>query len=215
MNNLIITVIAISLCCVISMIGIFYGGQMFLGNQYGAAAPAVVEIGEKVASAWQSYEADKRPASPGAYPTTWATLLSNGYLRSLPMVPPMPGAGLNVSGTTYNIAAQNQGYIFEDSANIWYYVADVGRPTNTSAYATDTNGSVCKKILAQLNISTISGVSNITDATLNNLNYGNGTYGCFFWQGGATYNGNVSDNPNSNNYITGSNDYMFFYRLGN
>jgi hypothetical protein len=24
----------------------------------------------------------------------------------------------------------------------------------------------------------------------------------------------VTDNPNSNNYITGSNDYMFFYRLG-
>jgi hypothetical protein len=215
MNNLIITVIAIALVCLTSLIGIYYGGSMLGNNDYGADAPAVVNLGSQVAGAWGNFVADYRPANPSSpFPATWATLVNAGYLPSLKQLPPMPGSRLNLSSSVLDISTQNQGYIYEDNASVWYYFADVGRPSKASAFATDMNGGVCQKILAQINISAISSVATITDAVLNNTAYGNGTYGCFYWTGGSSYKASFSDNPNSNQFITTGGDYVFFYRLG-
>ena len=89
MANLIITVIAIALVAVASLMGAYYGGAAFLNNQSAANASTVLNESQQIAGAWQSYLGDNLNVAP-----TDARLLlvNNGYLsRRCPAAPRQPG----------------------------------------------------------------------------------------------------------------------------
>ena len=130
MANLIITVIAIALVAVASLMGAYYGGSAFLTNQAAAGAATVMNEGQQVAGAWQNYLAGNYNVSPASL-----TALTPNYLQSIPVA---PAAANHAAASAIYVALYNTHY---------YLYADVGTPTAGQATYADPAAASCQKII--------------------------------------------------------------------
>ncbi len=84
MANLIVTVIAIALVAVASLMGAYYGGSAFLKGSAKAAASALVNQGQQIAAGWVLFAND----NGGVAPTNINTALVDGnYITENPVPP--------------------------------------------------------------------------------------------------------------------------------
>ena len=167
MANLIITVIAIALVAVASLMGAYYGGSAFLNNQSAANASTVLNQGQQLAGAWQAYLSDNVNTVPsGGLNGPTNSLVANNYIASVPVNP--EGAG--------GIAAQNAYVTQAGTTSNYYMVADMGKPGTGGASVTDSNAAACLRIQKTALGTT---PTSFTAATIANIPAaGNGTFGC-------------------------------------
>jgi hypothetical protein len=192
MANLIITVIAIALVAVASLMGAYYGGSAFSNNQSTAAAATVVNMGQQVAGAFTSYQ-----ALNNSLPKAWSDLTGGGYLAAIPDAPAVPGS----------LPANRVG-IYEDNASRWWMVIDVGVP------AASNSDAVCKNIIktATGTAPAVVGGQGFTDSDMSGITYSgsNGRFGCGIWGGGTPpVVGAFADNPVNPT----ADDYYFWYDM--
>ena len=196
MANLIITVIAIALVAVASLMGAYYGGSAFLNNQSAANASTVLNQGQQLAGAWQAYLGDNLNTPP----TTAAALITANYLAQIPTAPAAAGS-------------VNAAPIFIGFANTHYYAyADVGHPS-TSTPATDPNASACLRIVKTATGSNTQSIQSLAPgaiaSTTGTSGSGNATFGC----------GKISSAPTAPTGFTNtgtapvSGDYVMEYML--
>jgi len=83
MANLIVTVIAIALVAVASLMGAYYGGSAFLKGSAKAAASALVNQGQQIAAGWVLFAND----NGGTAPTSVEVLVTGNYITENPVAP--------------------------------------------------------------------------------------------------------------------------------
>jgi hypothetical protein len=208
MANLIITVIAIALVAVASLMGAYYGGSAFLNNQSAAQASTAMNQGQQLAGAWQAYLGDNLNTVPSdVYGTATAAGLSTGpagtpqYIAQWPQIP--QGAG--------EAAESNWGII--SNSGHYYAVAPVAK-SSTSA-TPDTNASSCARINK-----TATGTSSLTPPSAGTLAAlvvaGNNTFGCAL-NSGITFtyltNSATGGNPTITPGALGTGYYVVYYEL--
>ena len=88
MSNLIVTVIAIALVAVASLMGAYYGGSAFLEGSAKANASTLVNQGQQITGAWALKHNDT--ANP-TISSNLSELTSGNYLSAIPTAP--SGAG--------------------------------------------------------------------------------------------------------------------------
>jgi hypothetical protein len=161
MANLIITVIAIALVAVASLMGAYYGGSAFLNNQSAADASSVMNQGQQIAGAWQAYLGDNLNTPPATL-----TALTPNYLQSVPQYPASAGS---IPAATWAAVA---------SGGHYYGIADIGLSTTASP---DPNATACLRV-----IKTATGTTATTTVNTGTLatfvggvaGVGNATFGC-------------------------------------
>jgi hypothetical protein len=215
MANLIITVIAIALVAVASLMGAYYGGSAFLNNQSAAGASTVINAGQQLAGAWQAYMSDNYNAVP-----TDLNLLTGGpagtgtqYLASIPQWPAAAGP---VTAATMGVTGSK-----DANGNAHYYaIADVGAAgSNGPGTTTDTNSAACQKIVktatGTAGITSIAPTAN-TATTINDTTIaamvtaaasGNGKFGCAYMTAVPTLYGTTGTMP------TAVKHYVMAYKL--
>jgi hypothetical protein len=199
MANLIITVIAIALVAVASLMGAYYGGSAFLNNTQAANASTVMNIGQQVAGAWTAYLVDHNNSPPAAR----TDLTNNNYLASIPTIPAMPGP--------VTVAASSGPYIETDQdGSVWLFtnVGTVGGANPPDPYA-----GVCLKIIKTATGQTLAipPSENYSQANLEtSSSFGNGVFGCFSYN---QYLGNFVSSFGNNNSVGNNSSYTFFYRI--
>jgi hypothetical protein len=167
MANLIITVIAIALVAIASLMGAYYGGSAFLNNQSAANASTVLNQGQQLAGAWNAYLSDNLNSPPA----TLTALVTGNYLSSIPTSP----AGANSAAAQLATVGTVGGH--------YYMWANMGVPGATPA-TTDANFTACGRI-----IKTATGAAATTIGTLgpgsiaNTSTNGNNTFGCAYSSG--------------------------------
>lgn len=113
MANLIITVIAIALVAIATLMGAYYGGSAFLNNQQAASASTFLNQGQQAAGAWQAFNAANNvsPSAGIGAGTFFTALQAANYLTAFP--------SLNVGGTAtvYSVDLVNGNY---------YLIANLG-----------------------------------------------------------------------------------------
>jgi hypothetical protein len=178
MANLIITVIAIALVAVASLMGAYYGGSAFLNNQSAADASTVLNEGQQIAGAWQAFLSDNynNPPDQISCLTGGACAVnSNAGIQYLANIPNYPAAAGTVPAGPVVI-------IYYPYDSHYYALADVGAPGSTGADTiADPNAAACYKILKAAkgtftNTLSYAGVNDIVNAAA----FGNGTFGCSF-----------------------------------
>ena len=164
MANLIITVIAIALVAVASLMGAYYGGSAFLTGQSAANASTVLNQGLQVKGAWQDYQAEHSSLSPTAY----ADLTTNNYLSQTPYVPASGGVSSAIMGLA-KIGTQ------------YFAYADMGNPTK------DATGPACLRIIkaATGNTGPALGSALAYGSIYASTANGNQTFGCAVSKGAA------------------------------
>jgi hypothetical protein len=201
MANLIITVIAIALVAVASLMGAYYGGSAFLNAQANANAATLMNAGQQLAGAFQSYLVNNQNTPP----TSWASLISGGYIQKILV---FPNLGSNSQGTLMGISV--------DGSGTYWLWGDINAVTTTSP--TDPNGAVCQDIIKAATGSKLTttiptgGVNHAQLTGSAGTGNGNGTFGCEI--------NNASENdPSASNVMPDNpgevpnNHYAFFYRL--
>ena len=198
MANLIITVIAIALVAVASLMGAYYGGSAFLNNQAAAGASTVMNEGQQVAGAWQNYMSDNYNATPA----TVTALVTNNYLQTVPIVP----AAANHAAATAVYVAPYGGHN--------YLFADVGTPTVGQATYADPASAACQKIVKTATGATIPTAQANTAATglaagniASSATYGNQTFGC------AVLSAALAGGLAGSGTAPAAGDYVLEYRL--
>ncbi|HAU29509.1 MAG TPA: hypothetical protein DCW68_05290 [Rhodospirillaceae bacterium] len=90
MANLIVTVIAIALVAVASLMGAYYGGSAFLKGSAKAAASALVNQGQQIAAGWVLFANDRGGVAPTNIDPA---LVDNNYITERPVPPSSALAG--------------------------------------------------------------------------------------------------------------------------
>jgi len=85
MANLIITVIAIALVAIASLMGAYYGGSAFLEGSAKAQAATIASQGQQIAAAWVLYANDK--GNVYDLGSTFTGSLTPSYLLEVPTAP--------------------------------------------------------------------------------------------------------------------------------
>ncbi len=208
MANLIITVIAIALVAVASLMGAYYGGSAFLNNQNVAKASTVLNQDVQLAGAWNAYLGGNMNTPPDnllALTGNDNLVVSGAYLAQIPTVP--PGAGgvgsfpVFVASATVSVGA---------ISGVHYFAyADLGRPNSgVTAGVTDTNASACVRI--QKVATGIAPASLATAAQGAIFISGNGMFGCAILSGSIT-NGFAGATVPSGDLVAG--DYVMEYLI--
>jgi hypothetical protein len=199
MANLIITVIAIALVAVASLMGAYYGGSAFLNGQAGSYASALLSEGTQVQGAFATYLS----ANLNNPPTAWSDMITQGYVREIPL---FPNVGTNGKGA-------NMGISLDGSGTYWLW-GDIGEVGNNTP---DPNAVVCNAIIKAVTGKVPAAIpaSGVTHSLLTGsaaTGSGNGTTGC-------VHNQDYLNDPTSQNIMTDNpgvvpdNHYAFFYRL--
>ena len=133
MANLILTVIAIALVAIASLMGAYYGGSAFLNNQSAANASTVLNQAQQIAGAWNAYLADNLNTAPA----TLTALVTNNYLAQIPTAPAEAG-GVNSTPMAVGQAGTPAHY---------FAYADLGVQTATDLIAAPGNGAACLRVI--------------------------------------------------------------------
>jgi hypothetical protein len=200
MANLIITVIAIALVAVASLMGAYYGGSAFLNNQSAANASTVLNIGQQLAGAWTAYLTDNN----GTAPTNFSQLIDGNYLATIPTIPAEAG----------NIPACSGPIIYTNSDHkVWMWVA-VGQGVQNPP-AGDPAATACLKIIktATGNAPAVPPALPYGTTTFASSTIGNGTFGCAQYDVSQGNVGGPDTVVNGSGCGTPSYAYMAFYRL--
>jgi hypothetical protein len=140
MANLIITVIAIALVAVASLMGAYYGGSAFLNNESAANASTVLNQGQQLAGAWAAYLNDNLNTVPtGGLSGAANSLTSGGYITSVPQAPAEAGS---VTSKAVDVGTAG-------AAGHYFMWADMGKPSTGANGGTiaDSNASACMHII--------------------------------------------------------------------
>lgn len=191
MANLIITVIAIALVAIATLMGAYYGGSAFLNNEDVANASTMLNQGQQMAGAWSAYEA--AAINGGTPPVNTGSLVPN-YITAMPASPNVGGA----TTTQYYIGSVTAG------ANVgsYYLFGDGG-----------TKANLCNAILKAALGAAPAAIPSAADpsALVTSNTAGNGTFGC----GTVTSNVNVGNRlPGTATGIPTVGHNLVFYRLG-
>ncbi len=166
MANLIITVIAIALVAIASLMGAYYGGSAFLNNQSAANASTVLNQAQQIAGAWNAYLSDNLNTAP----TTLTALVTNNYLAQIPTVPAEAGS----VGSTAIAVAPSGGHYFA--------YADLGHPATSDTIAAPGNFSACfrvlKTALGATAAAALTAIPTGAPGSIYSGASGNGTFGC-------------------------------------
>ncbi len=199
MANLIITVIAIALVAIASLMGAYYGGSAFLNNQSAANASTVLNQGQQLSGAWNAYLSDNLNTPPAA--GALSVLVVNNYLAQIPTTPAGPGNAVSKSmAVTLN-------------ANGHYFAyADMGAGGATSpGTSADNNSSACDRIIK----TAVGGTGTTGNGTMgtgtlgtiyNTSTSGNGTFGCAYVAAGVSA-------PTVGGTAIAANHYVMEYKL--
>jgi hypothetical protein len=191
MANLVITVIAIALVAVASLMGAYYGGFAFLNNGASVRASTFIQQGQQLAGDWQAYLLDNAYTAP----TDVTALITGNYLTQLP-TPPLPAGGTTAVNPILVTIGGSGTYVL-------YQVGIAGV----------ANEQICQRVTraatgASLTATPNSGDSSLGKAGLEGL--GNGAFGCGIESGTGT-TGNIHWNGTEGTTVTGT--YVMFYRL--
>ena len=200
MANLIITVIAIALVAVASLMGAYYGGSAFSNNQSAANAATFLNIGQQLAAAWTAYLSDHNNSPP----TSFANLTAGGYLGSIPTIP--AGAG--------GVLACNGPIIYTNTdGKVWLWAA-VGQGV-ANPPANDPIAASCLKIIKTATGSAPSVPPALAYGitTFASLTNGNGVFGCAQWDNTQPNVGGPASLLAGNSCGTPGLAYMAYYRL--
>ena len=193
MANLIITVIAIALVAIASLMGAYYGGSAFLNNQSAANASTVLNQAQQIAGAWNAYLADNLNTAPA----TLTALVTNNYLAQVPTAPAEAGG---VNSTAMSVAPNAAG-------THYFAYADLGVPGGNDTIAAPGNFSACFRVLkTSLGPSAAEALSGVPSAAYgaiyNTASIGNGTFGCAKSTGAApTALGGSGTIPPAGHYV--------------
>ncbi len=188
MANLIITVIAIALVAVASLMGAYYGGSAFLNNQSAAAASTALNQGQQVQGAWNAYLSDNLNTPPANI----SSLVTAGYLAQVPNSPAAAGS-VSAAPITVGTATATVGGV---SGTHYFAWANVGAPSSSGAgTVSDPNASACARIVK----TAVGGTGSITGSGAMNTaapggiatktgtsGSGNGTFGCAYTSAATT-----------------------------
>ena len=207
MANLIITVIAIALVAVASLMGAYYGGSAFLNNQSAAAASTDLNAGQQMAGAWQAFMSDNYNQVPdvgtcitGTAGSACANGTPNQYLAAIPNWAAAASTAAAAMGVT-------------QSNNHYYAVADLGAGAGASiGTAADTNSQGCLKVVKTATGSAAPAITAYTpgaaandatvDTMVNAAGVGNHTFGCAYMKAVAgTLWGAIGTQPAANHYV--------------
>ncbi len=175
MANLIITVIAIALVAIASLMGAYYGGSAYITNQANANAASVINEGAQIAASWNAYLGDNANAEPSS---TSSLLNSNdvavgGYLQQIPIVP----AGLGGVAPYPVFIASATATVGGISKTHYFAYFDVGRPASAAvAGASDKNAVACLRIQKSATGQQPTTISSAGQGAIFVL--GNSTFGC-------------------------------------
>ena len=179
MANLIITVIAIALVAVASLMGAYYGGSAFLNNQAAAGASTSLNQGQQLQGAWNAYLSDNLNSPPNNV----SLLVNNGYLAQIPTSPAAAG-GVAAKQISVGTATATIG---GTSGTHYFAWADLGVPSGTPS-ASDANAAACDRViktaLGGSGAYTGSGsmvVTGTPGTVFNGSTSGNGTFGCAYF----------------------------------
>jgi hypothetical protein len=171
MANLVITVIAIALVAIASLMGAYYGGAAFLNNTNKAQAFAVMNQGVQIAGAWQDYMVNNLSAPP-----TDLSSLTPTYLSSIPQYP------ASKNGPTASAPWAVISGVVSGSTH-YYGIADMGLSgaNAASGTTTDPNAAACLWVIkAGSDSSPVNPSSGafFTAIAPGGTGIGNATYGC-------------------------------------
>ncbi len=199
MANLIITVIAIALVAVASLMGAYYGGSAFLNNQSAANASTVLNQGQQLAGAWQAYLGDNLNVAP----VNASLLVTNGYVAQIPDHPEAPGP--IAAGPMYiGSATATVGGV---SGTHYFAYADMGKST------VDPVGSSCIRIIKTAVGTAPAAVPTAAQgAIFNTATTGNGTFGCAKATAAITA-GTITTQGNAAAVAPAATDYVMEYLL--
>ncbi len=178
MANLVITVIAIALVALASLMGAYYGGAAFLNSSEGAIASTVLNQGNQLTGAWQAYLQDNYNTPPTNDVGVLTTL---NYVRNWPQYP----------ATTGGLAQGPYGIV---SANGHFYaVAVVG--TQVTNAVSDPAAGACVRIVKAASGSMPTALPQLDFPTMvqGGANIGTTQFGC----GAIAYTGGFTVLPNS------------------
>ena len=179
MANLIITVIAIALVAIASLMGAYYGGAAFLNNQSAANASTVLNQAQQIAGAWNAYLSDNLNVPPTTLDGSdgaSTNLVGQKYLAQIPIAP--AGAG-GIPAQALTVQRLNGHY---------FAYANVGACNGASCgTVADNNAAACIRIIktaiGSAAYNTAYGSSNAFlpyagQGAVYNSAGGNGTFGC-------------------------------------
>ena len=173
MANLIITVIAIALVAVASLMGAYYGGSAFLNNTASANAATVLNQGAQIAGAWQAYLGDNLNTPPTSITglTTSNYIAAGSYLATVPTVP----AGRGGVAAFPVFIASATATINGTAATHYFAYADLGRPaTGVTAGTADPAAASCLRVQKTAAKTTITSAAQGAISTTGNVKFGCG-----------------------------------------
>ena len=206
MANLIITVIAIALVAIASLMGIYYGGAAYMNNQGLADAATILNAATQIAAAWNAYCGDNLNQPP----TGMASLVNGDSFQSgsyLALEPVVPKAAGGIPSFPFFLASASA--TINGATGLHYFVyADMGAPSSSGAGINDFNAGACKRIQQSSIGQTPTEID--TGAQGQIFLLGNGTFGC------GILSGTISNGLGGATVPTGDlneGDYVFEYRL--
>jgi hypothetical protein len=199
MANLIITVIAIALVAIASLMGAYYGGSTYLNSQMLADAATVLSEATQVAAAWNAYRGDNLNNAPATLAALLNTnqVAAGSYLQSIPTAPRAAG---NVSYYPVFIASTGTHY---------FVYADVGTPTIAGGSINDPYALACMRIQKTATGTQPTLIGSAAQGSIAAL--GNGIYGCGVLTGSVT--GGLTDDPTPPGADLATGDYVFEYLI--
>ena len=184
MANLIITVIAIALVAIASLMGAYYGGSAFLNNQSAANASTVLNQAQQIAGAWNAYLSDNLNVAPTSLEGAQNSLIAGKYLAQIPIVPAGGGGSPSQKMTVF----------YDNATNHYFAEATLGTGGANAGTVADNNAAACLRVIktaigpAQYNQNYSSASASLpapAAGSIYNSAAGNGTFGCAYVAGGA------------------------------
>ncbi len=150
MSNLIITVISIALVAVAALMAVWYGGDVYMGARYKAAANTVLSQTQQIVAAYTQYRLDGNMPSSQIVISGADVLAANGYLGGVEVTPPVDfsSPGLN----RYRIRG------------IIYYTGSLTTFTSSEIWLSNVSYAVCQQINLIMTGSTELGRTNNNDS---------------------------------------------------
>jgi hypothetical protein len=186
--------------------GAYYGGSAFLNNTSAADASTVMNEGQQIAGAWQSFLSDNynQPPDNTGCLTGGATCGPNNgsgpqYLANIPNYPAAAGT----------VPAGPVVIVYYGNPKHYYALADVGAPGANANSMQDTNATACYKILKTASGYTGGLAANTPDNLVSTAAAGNGTFGCSpLSDGGTAITGSAIPAT-----MVGAGHYVMIYKL--
>ena len=127
MANLIVTVIAIALVAIASLMGAYYGGQAFLKGSVKANANSYINQGSQIAGAFALFVNEAN----GQVPNDIATLVTSGYLNDNMTSPTGDLYSIGVSGS--GSSAKYSAHVSGVKSEVCAQIAEMGKNGSTLA----------------------------------------------------------------------------------